>query len=118
MRLDEYKKAIREGKEKIKSPAVTDIKREPTHPGEILEEEFMKPLGLTQSKLAKELGVSTKTISDIIHKKRGITPYMAIKFSERFGTSPEFWLGLQMDYYLWKAYNKHKKKSKRPVLNK
>ncbi len=115
MDIKEYKTKLEEKKE-YKIPSIIELKREPTHPGEILEEEFIKPLGLTQSKLAKELGVSVRAINEIVNKKRGITPEMAIRIAKRFGTTPEFWLGLQMDYDLWKAYHKPSRKMKKQIV--
>ncbi len=68
------------------------------HPGEVLLEEFIKPLGISQYKLAKDIDVSQMKISGIVNKKRGITIDTALRFSKYFGTSVEFWLGLQNDY--------------------
>jgi len=70
----------------------------PVHPGEILQEEFMKPLGLSQYALAKALCVPQMRIHDIVHGKRGISPDTALRLARYFGTTPEFWLNLQM---LW-----------------
>jgi antitoxin HigA-1 len=70
------------------------------HPGEILQEEFLEPLNITAYRLAKETGVPQTRISQIILKKRGITADTAIRFSKFFGTTPQFWLGLQNDYDL------------------
>ncbi len=91
-------------KEKKNYPAVSIMELEvpPIHPGEILREEFLKPLGLTQAQLAEELGVSFKVINKLVNEKRSISPDIAIKLARRFGTSPEFWLGFQEDYDLWK----------------
>ena len=97
---------INKNKKTYKAPSILELERTPIHPGEILLEEFLKPLGLTQSQLAKELGVSFRTINEIINQKRGISPEMAIKLSQRFGTTPEFWLNGQNRYDLWKAYKK------------
>jgi addiction module HigA family antidote len=72
----------------------------PVHPGEILLEEFMKPLGLSQTRLGLDLGVSPRRINEIIHGKRRITADTALRLSRYFGTSAEFWLGLQADYDL------------------
>lgn len=74
--------------------------RIPTHPGEILLEEFLNPIGLTQVALAQHVGVSTQRINEIVRGKRGITPETAWLFSQAFGTTPEFWLNLQMNYDL------------------
>jgi addiction module HigA family antidote len=72
----------------------------PVHPGEILIEEFMKPLGISQTRLGRDLGVSPRRINEIVHGKRSITADTALRFSRCFGTSAEFWLGLQADYDL------------------
>ncbi len=72
----------------------------PIHPGEILLEEFMKPLGLSQTRLGRDLGVSPRRINEIIHGKRSITADTALRLSRYFGTSAAFWLGLQADYDL------------------
>ena len=79
-----------------------------THPGEILLEEFVKPYGLTQKKLCELLNVGIKTISEIYNKKRGISPVMALKLSNLFGTTPEFWMNAQSAYDLYIAYTKEK----------
>jgi addiction module HigA family antidote len=71
-----------------------------THPGEILLEEFLKPLGLTQVTLAKHLGISTQRVNKIVRGKRGITPDTAWLLSQAFGTIPQFWLNLQMQHEL------------------
>ncbi len=70
----------------------------PLHPGEILLEEFIKPLGISQYKLAKDIDVSQMKISAIVNKKRSITPDTARRFSKYFDTSVEFWTGLQSDF--------------------
>jgi len=68
------------------------------HPGEILEEEFLKPLNITAYRIAKETKISQTRISDIIKGKRRITADTALRFSRFFGNSPQFWLGLQNDF--------------------
>jgi addiction module HigA family antidote len=78
----------------------TQRKLAPVHPGEILLEEFMKPLGLSQTRLGRNLGVSPRRINEIVHGKRSITADTALRLSRFFGTSAEFWLGLQADYDL------------------
>jgi len=95
-----------DNKKTYKALSVIELEREPVHPGEILLEEFLKPLNISQTQLAKELGVSFRTINEIINQKRSITPEMAIRLSQRFGTTPEFWLNGQNRYDLWKAYKK------------
>ena len=72
----------------------------PVHPGEILEEEFLKPLAISQNQLGKDLGVSARRINEIIHGKRAITADTALRLSRYFGNSASFWLGLQMDHDL------------------
>ncbi len=78
------------------------------HPGVILKEEFALPLKLTQAKLSKDLDVGIKTLSELYNEKRGITPLMALKLSEYFKTTPQFWLNLQNSYDLYKTYQKEK----------
>ena len=70
------------------------------HPGEILDEEFLKPLGISAYRLAKEIKIPQTRISEIIKKRRRITADTALRFSKFFGNSPQFWLGLQNDYDL------------------
>jgi len=70
------------------------------HPGEILLEEFLKPMGLTQNRLALDIRVPARRINEIIQGKRRITPDTALRLARYFGMSPQFWLGLQMDYDL------------------
>lgn len=72
-------------------------------PGEILLEEFLKPMNISQYRLAKEIGVSQTRIYEIVHSKRSITPNTALKLSKFFGNSPEFWMGIQADYDLEKS---------------
>ena len=72
------------------------------HPGEILEEEFLKPLGITAYRLAKETKIPATRISQIIKGKRRITADTALRFGKFFGNSADFWLGLQMEYDLRK----------------
>jgi len=70
----------------------------PIHPGEILLEEYLKPLGVSQNKLAQTLRITPKTISEIVLGKRGISPEMSIRLGKFFGQSPRFWLNLQTEY--------------------
>ena len=72
----------------------------PIHPGEILMEEFLRPLGVTQYRLAQGIGVDARRINSIIHGKRSITAETALLFSRFFGNSAEFWMGLQSQYDL------------------
>jgi antitoxin HigA-1 len=86
-----------------------DLKRTPTHPGEILKEDFLTPLGITQTELATALKTSFRTINEILNEKRSISPDMALRLSRYFGTSPDVWIGLQADYDLYWAGLKSKK---------
>jgi len=72
----------------------------PLHPGEVLFEEFLKPMNISQNQLGQDLGVSPRRINEIIHGKRSITADTALRLARHFGNSPQFWLGLQMDYDL------------------
>ena len=72
----------------------------PIHPGEILMEEFLTPMSLSQNRLALALGVPARRINEIVLEKRGISADTALRLSAYFGNSAEFWLGLQMDYDL------------------
>jgi len=75
-------------------------KIDPIHPGEVLLEEFLKPLELSQNQLANDIGVPPRRINEIIHGKRRITADTALRLAHYFKMSPQFWLGLQMDYDL------------------
>ena len=74
--------------------------RVPTHPGEILLEEFLSPLGRTQVALAEHIGVPVQRVNEIVRGKRGITPETAWLLGEALGTTPQFWLNLQSNYEL------------------
>lgn len=74
-----------------------------THPGEILLEEYLKPLRLTQAAVAKALGISTNRVNELVKGKRGVTADTALRLAERFKTSAEFWMNLQTAYDLSKA---------------
>ncbi len=79
---------------------MTEDKLKPIHPGEVLLEEFLKPMGLSQNKLALSIGVSPRRINEIVLGKRRITANTALRLARYFDMSPQFWLGLQMDYDL------------------
>jgi antitoxin HigA-1 len=78
----------------------------PVHPGEILWEEFMQPLKISQNRLGRELRVPPRRINEIVHAKRAVTADTALRLSRFFGTTAEFWLGLQADYDLDVARDK------------
>ncbi len=73
---------------------------EPIHPGEILREEFLKPMGISINRLARDIVVPPGRISEIVNSKRGITADTALRLARFFGTSPDVWLGLQVEYDL------------------
>lgn len=77
--------------------------RPPTPPGEMLVEEFLRPLGMTQKALAERAGLSVQSVNLIIKGKRGVTAETAVRLARVFKNSPQFWLGLQMDWDLWHA---------------
>jgi len=77
--------------------------RPPTHPGEMLLKEFLEPLGMTQSELARRIGVSWPRINELVNAKRGVTPDTALRLSRLFGNSVEFWLNGQRNWDLWHA---------------
>ena len=81
-------------------------KRQPTHPGGILKRQYIEPLSLTISEVAKYLGVSRKAVSKIVNEKGSITPDMALRLAKAFNTTPELWLNLQTKYNLWSAEQK------------
>jgi addiction module HigA family antidote len=80
--------------------------RQPTHPGIILLEEFLKPAGMTQTRLAERMRVPIQRVNTIINGKRGVTAETAILLSRVLGTTPEFWTTLQNRYDIWIAKNK------------
>lgn len=79
---------------------MSEEKLPPIHPGEVLLEEFLKPMGMSQSRLALNIGVHPRRINEIVLGKRSITADTALRLARYFGNSPQFWLGLQMDYDL------------------
>jgi addiction module HigA family antidote len=89
--------------------------RTATHPGMILEEEFLRPLGLTQAKLARSLHIPLNRINEMVRGKRGITPETALLLAAYFGNSPEFWMNLQTAHDLTKARAEMRKKPVRPA---
>lgn len=83
--------------------------REPTHPGEMLREEFLVPMNITQRELAEAVHVPYQRINELVNQKRGVTPSTALRLGKFFGVSPDFWLNLQMRRELYKAQNTEKK---------
>jgi addiction module HigA family antidote len=86
-------------------------KRIPTHPGEVLQEEFLTPMGITQTAFAEHIGVPVQRVNEIIRGKRGVTPATAWLFSLALGTTPEFWINLQTSHDL--ALNRPKSRVKK-----
>ncbi|MBZ0160322.1 HigA family addiction module antitoxin [Candidatus Methylomirabilis sp.] len=78
-------------------------KRNPPHPGRIVRRECIEPLGVTVTEAAARLGVRRQTLNNLVNEKAGISPEMAIRLSKAFGSSPEVWLGMQMEYDLAQA---------------
>jgi addiction module HigA family antidote len=78
-------------------------RRKPTHPGEVLLEDVIKPLGITITEAAQDLGISRKTLSELIHGKCGLSPEMAVRIAKATNTSPESWLAMQTKLDLWNA---------------
>jgi addiction module HigA family antidote len=106
---------------KSKSPIITEgvdrkplvqrrlpTHRPPTHPGEMLLEEFLKPLGISQSAFAIRLGISFPRLNEVINAKRRVTPDTALRLARVTGMSADFWLGLQQDWDLWHALRSDK----------
>jgi antitoxin HigA-1 len=79
------------------------LTRKPTHPGNILREDYLTPLSIKIKDMAEILGISRKTLSKIINERGSITPEMALRLSRAFDTSPDFWLNLQKNFDLWIA---------------
>lgn len=77
--------------------------RIPTHPGEVLLEEFLEPLEIPQTKLADKLGISVQRVNELVNQKRGVTPETAWLLAGAFGTTPQFWMNLQANYDLANA---------------
>ena len=84
------------------------MKRKPTHPGNIIKEDYLKPLSLTITEMATTLGVSRKTLSKILNERGKVTPDMALRLSRAFDTTPDLWLNLQKNYDLWQAEHSSK----------
>ncbi|MBI4773858.1 MAG: HigA family addiction module antidote protein [Deltaproteobacteria bacterium] len=82
-------------------PNTTKRESPPTHPGEMLKEDFMPDFNLNATALARALGVSRQTVNEILRERRAITPTMALRLSRLFGNSPEFWLNAQHSRDLW-----------------
>lgn len=87
--------------------------RPPTHPGEMLAEEFLAPLGITQRELAEAILVPYQRLNEIVNRRRGMTPSTALRLARYFGTTPDLWMNLQLRWDLYEAQRKEE-----PVLRK
>jgi antitoxin HigA-1 len=90
-------------------------RRTPIHPGEILRDEFLKPLGLSANKLAQELGVTAPRVNDLVLERRGITADMAYRLARYLRTTPELWMNLQLNYELDLAAKGPQAKARRKI---
>jgi len=81
----------------------------PTHPGEMLREDFMPDYGLNTTTLASALGVSRQTVNELLRERRSVTPVMALRLSRLFGNSPEFWLSVQHARDIWDSEQRYEK---------
>ena len=84
-------------------PNTISMKRRPTHPGEMLREDYLPDYGLTVSSLAKAIGVSRQSINELLRERRSVSPEMALRLARLFDNSPEFWLNAQRAVDLWDA---------------
>ena len=84
-------------------PNTSRPKRRPTHPGEMLREDFLPDYQLSVSKLAESLGVSRQSVNELLRERRAVSPEMALRLARLFGNSPEFWLNAQRAVDLWDA---------------
>jgi len=90
--------------------------RPPTHPGEMLREEFLLPLGVSQRTFAEHLGWTCARLDEIVKGRRGVSADSALAFGEALGTGPELWLNLQRDWDLWHSLRQHRKISPLPAM--
>ncbi len=84
-------------------PNTTKMKRRPTHPGEMLREDFLPDYGLTVARLAEAMGVSRQSVNELLGGRRAVSPEMSLRLARLFGNSPEFWLNAQRAVDLWEA---------------
>ena len=81
--------------------------RKPTHPGELIREDLLPETGLSQSQLAQLMGVSRRTVSEIVHERRRVTPDIAFRLAKVFNSTPQMWLNMQQALDLWEAEKFH-----------
>ena len=94
---------------KMAIPNTTKREIRPTHPGEMLREDFMPDYDLNTTSMASALGVSRQTINEILRERRAISPPMALRLSRLFGNSPDFWLNVQHSWDLWDSEQRYRK---------
>ena len=87
----------------------------PTHPGEMLNEEFLKPLGITQVELAKRIGLSFQTVNAIVNRRQGVSADVALRFERLLGMDAQFWLNLQVGWDLYHAQHGPKAQERRRI---
>jgi antitoxin HigA-1 len=87
--------------------------RPPTHPGEMLVEEFLAPMGLTQRQLADSINVPYQRVNELANRRRGVTPSTALRLARYFGNSPDFWMNLQLRWDLYYAQRDESKELRR-----
>lgn len=97
----------------MSTPKSSERKLRPTHPGEMLREDFLPDYGLTVTSLAEALGVSRQTMNELLRERRAVSPGMALRLARLFGNSPEFWLNAQRAVDLWDAAKALKAQVKR-----
>ena len=93
--------------------SLRDKNRRPTHPGELLREDVLPALGMTQTAFAERLGVSRLTVSELLHGKRGLSADMAVRLARLLGTTPESWLTMQQSVDLWELEREKDEKYRR-----
>lgn len=86
------------------------MKRAPARPGEVLLEEFLSPLGMSQAEAARRMNISTNRLNELVRGKRGVTADTALRLARLLGTSPELWLNLQMTFDLWHAHQAERRR--------
>lgn len=91
----------------------THPQRPPPHPGEVLDEQYLRPRGMTQVECAKHLGIPIQRLNGLIRGRRSVTPETALLLAAEFGTTPQFWMHLQVDVDLWEAAERRAKEGRR-----
>jgi addiction module HigA family antidote len=92
-------------------------KRKPRHPGTLIKRQYLEPLEMSNTQLAEILGVSRKTVSEIVNEQASVSPLMALRLAKAFQTTPELWLNLQQKYDLWNAAQESEILSKITPIN-